>query len=267
MNILTNTLKKNLNFKFMISRQQLEIINRKTLKYPLHIAEKDYFLTIVLQIITRSTLKDTLIFKGGTALHHIYLEQHRFSEDLDFSANQKPVGLEELQNIFSGIDYLNIKKDYLSGATVKIEKLQYIGPLVQPNSLKVEIDFLQNVLLPPQTMRYHNVWGVDFEVKVMDIKEICAEKIRAANDRARYRDFYDLFLILEKYQLDLDEIVGYIKQKEIRKPLTKNNIKNNWAMIGAQKEIEMNQIYYSRKIEDGEIKAMIETLPFTSLEK
>jgi len=138
----------------MITHQQLEIINRKTLRYPLHIAEKDYFLALVLQIITKSALKNTLIFKGGTALHHLYLEQYRFSEDLDFSANQQPVSLEEVRNIFVDTDYLSIKKDYLSGATVKIERLQYTGPLIQPNSLKVEIDFLQNVLLPPQTMKY-----------------------------------------------------------------------------------------------------------------
>src|SRR3989339_699379 len=251
----------------MITRQQLEITNRKGLKYPLQVAEKDYFLALVLKIIANSPLKDILIFKGGTAIHHCYLEQHRFSEDLDFSANQRPISLEELKNIFAGIDCLSVKKDYLSGATLKIERLQYTGPLVQPNSLKVEIDFLQNVLLPPKTVKYNNVWGIDFDVSVMDIKEICAEKIRATNDRARYRDFYDLFLILEKYQLDLNEIARYIKQKEIRKPLTKNNIKNNWAMIGAQKEIEMSQIYYSRMIEDGEIMAMIETLPFTKITK
>ena len=69
----------------MITRQQLEIINRKSLKYPLHVAEKDYLLALVLQIITSSSLSKTLIFKGGTALHHCYLEQYRFSEDLDFS--------------------------------------------------------------------------------------------------------------------------------------------------------------------------------------
>lgn len=73
---------------------------------------------------------------------------------------------------------------------MKIEKLRYIGPLIQPNFSKVEIDFLQNVLLPPKTLKYHNVWGVDFTIKVMDIREICAEKIRAMNDRARYRDFF-----------------------------------------------------------------------------
>src|SRR3989339_869480 len=251
----------------MITRQQLEIINRKSLKYPLHVAEKDYLLALVLQIITSSSLSKTLIFKGGTALHHCYLEQYRFSEDLDFSSNRQLLSIEEVRKIFDNINYLSIKKDYLSQATIKLEKLQYTGPLIQPNSLKVEIDFLQNVLLPPQTLKYNNVWNIDFEVKVMNIKEICAEKIRATNDRARYRDFYDLFLILEKYQLALNEIARYIKQKEIRKPLTKNNIKNNWAMIGAQKEIEMSQIYYSRMIEDGEIMAMIETLPFTKITK
>src|SRR3989344_4645865 len=136
----------------MITRQQLEIINRKSLKYPLHVAEKDYLLTLVLQVIAASDLGKTLVFKGGTALLHCYLEQYRFSEDLDFSSNQTAVSLEEVRKIFEKVDYLNIKKDYLSGATIKVKKLQYVGPLVQPNSLKVEIDFLQNVILPPQDL-------------------------------------------------------------------------------------------------------------------
>lgn len=249
----------------MINRQQLEIINRRTLKYPLHIAEKDYFLALVLELITKSSLGDTLVFKGGTAIHHCYLDHYRFSEDLDFSANQKPITLEVVRAVFVAADYLSIKKEYFSGATVKIEKLQYIGPLVQPNSLKVEIDFLQNILLPPQTLKYNNVWGIENRVRVMDIKEIAAEKIRAMSDRARYRDFYDLFLVLEKYSLKLTEIVGYLKRKEIRKPITKTSIKNNLMVIGTQKEAEMMQIYYSRTVSDEQIKAMIESLPFTEI--
>ena len=249
----------------MITRQQLEIINRRTLKYPLAIAEKDYFLAIVSKIIYDSPLRNKLIFKGGTAIHHCYLDQYRFSEDLDFSSNQKPLTLEDVKNIFAGTDYLSVKKDYISGATVKIEKLQYTGPLILPNSLQVEVDFLQNVLLPPQTLQYKNVWGVDFVVRIMDIKEIAAEKIRAMSDRARYRDFYDLFLVLEKYPLNLPEIVGLIRQKEIRKPITKANIQNNWKVIGTQKEMEMMQIYYSRAISDKQIKTMIGNLPFTQV--
>ena len=68
----------------MITRQQMEIINRKTLRYPLHIAEKDYLLALVLQHLAKSPLGEKLVFKGGTAVHHCYLEQHRFSEDLGF---------------------------------------------------------------------------------------------------------------------------------------------------------------------------------------
>lgn len=249
----------------MLTRQQLEIINRKNLRYPLHVAEKDYFLALVLQIISASLTGKTLIFKGGTALHHCYLDQHRFSQDLDFSSNQTPLPIEEVRKIFDNTDYLSIKKDYLSNATIKIEKLQYIGPLIQPNSLKVEIDFLQNVLLPPQTLAYHNVWGVDFTVAVMDIKEICAEKIRALSDRARYRDFYDIYLLLEKYKLDLDEIVSYVKQKEIRGPITKTSIQTNWKVIATEKEQEMGQIYYSKQIEDNQIEALIKSLPFDSV--
>ena len=47
----------------VISRQQLKIINRRTLRYPLRIAEKDYFLALVMQIISSSTLGETLVFR------------------------------------------------------------------------------------------------------------------------------------------------------------------------------------------------------------
>ena len=93
----------------MLSRQQLEIINRKTLRYPLHIAEKDYLLALVLQLITDSPLGEKLVFKGGTAIHHCYLEQHRFSEDLDFSSGQYSVSFEEVQEVLTSMDYLEIK--------------------------------------------------------------------------------------------------------------------------------------------------------------
>jgi len=119
------------------------------------------------------------------------------------------------------MDYLEIKKHYQSNATIKIERLLYTGPLGHPNSIKVEIDFLQNVLLPVNRLPYRTAWGFEFPVRVMDIREICADKIRAMSDRARYRDFYDMFLILEIHQPDLEEIIGYIRRKEIRQSISK----------------------------------------------
>ena len=56
----------------LLNREQLVLYNKK-LKYPLAIAEKDYFLALVIKIIFNSKLSDRLTFKGGTALYHIYL--------------------------------------------------------------------------------------------------------------------------------------------------------------------------------------------------
>jgi len=251
----------------MITKQQLELISRETLKYPLQLAEKDYFLTLALKIIVESNVGKNLIFKGGTALHHCYLDQFRFSEDLDFSTNKNNLAHEDIKKIFSDNNLFTIKKLFLSPATIKIEKLQFAGPLIQPNSLKIEIDRTQNVLLKPQVVNYNNVWGIKFRVAVMDIMEICAEKIRATSDRARYRDFYDLILIVNKYRLNLKDVCNLIKQKELRKTISKEKIMKNWKMAGTLKGPELNQIYYSHEIADFEIESMINNLPFTKIQK
>lgn len=245
----------------MLSRQQLEILNRKSLRYPLQIAEKDYILALVLQLLSQSPLGKKLVFKGGTSLHHCYLEQQRFSEDLDFSSGQESVSFEEVQKVLTSVDYLTIKKHYQSPATIKIERLSYTGPIGFPNFIKLDIDVLQNVLLPVQEIPYRTAWGVEFPVRVMDIREICAEKIRAMSDRARYRDFFDVYLVLKTYNLDLQEILGYIRQKEIRKPITKASILQNWKLTEEQKESEKKAIYYSQPIEDSIIEEMLHNLP------
>src|SRR4030042_2350192 len=90
----------------LISKDQLAVLNRQKLKYPLAIAEKDYFLAVVSKIIFDSGMKDKLIFKGGTALYHVYLPQLRFSEDLDFSSNASKIDLDEVRNVFESYDFL-----------------------------------------------------------------------------------------------------------------------------------------------------------------
>jgi predicted nucleotidyltransferase component of viral defense system len=249
----------------MLTRQQLEILNRKTFRYPLEIAEKDYLLALVLQLMSNSRVGEKLVFKGGTCLHHCYLEQQRFSEDLDFSAGQQSISFEEVKEILNSVAYLSVKKHYQSKATIKIERLLYTGPLGFPNSIKVDIDVLQNVILPVQEMSYRTVWGIEFPVRVMDIREICAEKIRAMSDRARYRDFFDVYLVLKNYKIDLQEIIGFIREKEIRNPISKAKILQNWGITRAQKELEEKVIFYSQPIEDSLIEDLIHNLPFDEI--
>jgi len=244
----------------LLNRSDLNILNTRTLKYRLADAEKDYFLAIVSKIIYESPLRNKLIFKGGTAIYHCYLPQTRFSEDLDFTSIDKHITLEEVKAVFEPHDFLEVKDEYMSKATMKISRLMYRGPLGLPNSVKVEIDYAQNVVLPAKTLLYKNAWNINAHVEVMDIKEICAEKIRAASDRARYRDFYDLFMLFETVKLNIEELAVLIRQKEIRKPITQDSIRNNWKIARQERENELSRIYYARDLSEADISELIEKL-------
>ena len=241
----------------LLNKSDLSILNKRSLKYRLADAEKDYLLSVVAKIIYESPLRDKLVFKGGTAIHHCYLPQTRFSEDLDFTSLDKAVTLEDIKAVLEACDFLEVKEDYVSKATIKIERLKYSGPLALPGSLKVEIDFVQNVVLPAKTMIYKNAWQVDASVKVMDIKEICAEKIRATSDRARFRDFYDLVLLFDKFKPAVEEIAGLIKKKEIRNSIAADLISDNWTRVKTEREAELSRVYYAKEINDSMVKTII----------
>jgi predicted nucleotidyltransferase component of viral defense system len=94
----------------------------------------------------------------------------------------------------------------------------------------------------------------------MDIREICAEKIRASSERVRYRDFYDLFWIMKNYELDLREIVKIIQQKEVRKPLSQQSILINWENARLEKGGDSQRIYYTEKVDNLEMEEMLKKL-------
>src|SRR5262245_933032 len=63
------------------------------------VVERDYAQSyVLLGIAATPALRDSLVFKGGTALKKVYFGHYRFSEDLDFSATSGPQGrvLEQL---------------------------------------------------------------------------------------------------------------------------------------------------------------------------
>ena len=247
---------------------KLDLISyNKKLHYNLAEAEKDYMIAIVLRILFNSALKDRLVFKGGTAIHHSYLPQLRFSEDIDFTNVGEKIELEEIRNILLPYKFLEIKKEYLSKNTLKIERLKYIGPLQQGNSIKIEIDQTQNVLCESKYLRYSNVWNIDFKVRVMDEKEICAEKIRAMSERSRYRDFYDLYWLFKHYHINQKEILEIISKKEIRETIKKEYIIKNFERAIHELSIKKTNISYRREVEQAEIEKLIESLDFVVITK
>ncbi len=106
---------------------------------------------------------------------------------------------------------------------------------------------------------------VDSAPVVMDQREISAEKIRATSQRARYRDFYDLYFLLTELSIDLDEALDILRQKEIRKPIIAANIGKNWAVAKEQKDRDLGSIYCSEDVENESIEALIEEFQFNDL--
>lgn len=243
----------------LLNKAQLSIINKNNFRYPLQIAEKDYFLAVVLKIIYSSGLKGKLVFKGGTALHHLYLDQLRFSEDLDFTA-VKPTTLDDVEDVIDKYDYLEIKKVSPSEFSLKIDRLKFIGPLEQANSLKIDIDLTQEVIKPVRQLSYYNIYGVDVTVSGMDLVEICAEKVRAINERARYRDFYDISVAFKKRPVSPSEVIEILKKKELRKPLKREYILENLKIAQEAKGSGSENLYYREEITKEEIEHALNRL-------
>lgn len=237
----------------LLSRAQLSIFNKNSFRYPLAIAEKDYFLAIVLQIIYNSKLKDSLVFKGGTAIHHLCLDQLRFSEDLDFQTTGK-ITEDDLRDVFEPYNFLEILRSYQSDFTLKIQRLKFRGPLEQRNSIKLDVDLTQELILPAERTDYKNVYGVPVTVSAMAAKEICAEKVRAVNERARYRDFYDLAMIIKNNSFVPKEIVEILKKKELRKPLSSDYILENLEIAEEAKSSGAESLYYREEICEAGMK-------------
>jgi predicted nucleotidyltransferase component of viral defense system len=248
-----------------LNRQQLELINRRTIRYPLQIAEKDYFLALAIRLLYDSDLGSRLVFKGGTAIHHCYLPQKRFSEDLDFTSLDPNISIEEIARVLESDGTFRVNKTFQSDFTIKIERLQYQGLLGQPGNIKLEVDRHQNVVLPGVKTDYTNVWRIKAVPLVMDPREICAEKIRAVSQRARYRDFYDLFLLFTRLQVDLNEALEILKRKEKRTPIIAAIIVKNWSVAMEQIDRDLGSIYCAEAVANTEIETMILDLRFEDL--
>jgi predicted nucleotidyltransferase component of viral defense system len=121
---------------------------------------------------------------------------------------------------------------------------------------------LQNVVLPPLEMDYINTYGVRTKVRVMDIREITAEKIRAMSDRIRYRDFYDFAMIMLELDIDLEEVLSLVGKKEIRSTISVGKILSNWELARQEKVNDFNSIYYTKELSDETIEGELKKLKF-----
>ncbi len=202
----------------MISREELTRIARQK-EFPLDVIEKDYALTWALKAIySNEKLFKYLVFKGGTCLSKIYAENYRLSEDLDFSAYKDgKLSTEELKqeiaNSFTQANQIGapnleiIEKSTHENPGLYLQmRVRYVGPLNHPNQLKLDISLQEWVLYEGQKKvskekSYSDI--APFDVHCYDLQEILLEKLRAAMQRGKTRDYYDLWQLMTRNDLML----------------------------------------------------------------
>lgn len=164
---------------------------------PTGVIEKDYVITKFLYNLRH--LKGKLIFKGGTALKKIYLQDMRFSEDLDFTAQKldfKPIIEKIIKKMDIQMEIKEISKFQLSRSYV----ISFVGPLNYKNSFSLDFSFRENPELKPidKTIIHFYPDIPSFSFTTFKLEEIIAEKLRASYTRGAARDLLDIYFLLRK---------------------------------------------------------------------
>ena len=158
-------------------------------------------------------LASQLAFRGGTALHKLYLSpQPRYSEDIDLvQINPGPIKpiMYRLGEVLDWLpDRVTKQKRYNNTMLFRIES--EIPPTVQIR-LKVEINCFEhfNVLgLTKFPFRVENSWFTgEAELTTYHFEELLGTKLRALYQRKKGRDLFDLHIALQRKEVDIDKVL------------------------------------------------------------
>lgn len=215
------------------------------------IVEKDYFLTLLLDAVSHEPLlKESLVFKGGTALRKIYFKSYRYSEDLDFTLRKALPGRKLIGALDSAMEYLRREynadfrmRDFDSKPHFTDARIQFAGLNGGRNTIALDIGADEAIVDTAGEMPVMNpYYELKFSVHVYSLEEIAAEKLRSLLQRTRVRDYYDLWFLLtqKKKRLDTKKIRKVFFEKMACKKLV---FKGKEQLLDREK-LEQAQAYY-----------------------
>lgn len=253
----------------MIPQSNISLLSNRLFKehggkrIPEAVLERDYCIAWFLAGLSRSTLKEFLVFKGGTALRRCYFAEYRFSEDLDFSL-MKQISFDDLlralNSIYetvkkaSNIDIQFSRRDSKSHQNCYTFYLQYNGPLPHTSStkeIKVDITINEKIYYPPNELPIIKTYSEFFDlpdnnkIYVYSLPEIATEKTIALLDRGRSepRDLYDLWYLIELNKaLSMSDCLDALQSKLAHRGKLLNQVREEFK----NKEYRLNKTWSSR---------------------
>lgn len=181
--------------------------------------EQDLIITrAITDIFSDDYLASELAFRGGTALHKLYLSpQPRYSEDIDLvQINPGPI-----KNILLRLgEVLN----YLPGKVIKTKRfnntmlfrIQSEIPPIVPIRLKIEINCFEHfnelglVKIP---FSYDSLWSSgSCSITTYKLEELLGTKMRALYQRRKGRDLFDISYALQNATIKEEDVIRCYKR-------------------------------------------------------
>ena len=168
--------------------------------------EQDLILSRALVLIfSEPTLSTHLAFRGGTALHKLFLSPpSRYSEDIDLvQLNPEPIG-PTLTALHKTLDSWlgEPRRKQSEGRVTLVYRFDSEVPPVTPLRLKVEINTREHFSVFGYVRKKFEVKNPWFsgkaEIVTYTIEELLSTKLRALYQRKQGRDLFDLATALNK---------------------------------------------------------------------
>jgi predicted nucleotidyltransferase component of viral defense system len=198
----------------------------------LDVAEREIVLTYVLKILSDAGILQQLAFKGGTAIRKLYVSgSGRFSLDLDFTAlgalDPESLILEVVgclhDQIHYGLTFSVQPSNYYARSDSCGAEVTYHHAWATNGKFGLQVSFRAAPFLPVRPVqlrheRYFEWLGFPVPaIPALDLHEVIGEKIRAASQRSRVRDLYDLYQLAgQRFNRDIVRRIAVLKCWETR---------------------------------------------------
>lgn len=173
----------------------------------------------LVEIFSDDLLKKSLAFRGGTALHKLYLiPQIRYSEDIDLvQINSEPIN-PVLKRIREKLSFLGMKrtvKQHIHNNTI-VYHFEPEDPSINTMRLKIEIntrEHFNELGLKEIPYKVENGWfNGECNITSYELEELLGTKLRALYQRRKGRDLFDLYWALTNHKVDTEKVIQCYKK-------------------------------------------------------
>jgi predicted nucleotidyltransferase component of viral defense system len=174
----------------------------------------------LVELFSNPMISESISFRGGTALHKLFLSPHpRYSEDIDL-VQIKPGPIKPLlKEIGKQLRFLGSEKERQTKLNINNSSIYYrfqseIAPVISLR-LKIEINCREHFSVMgfnTVPFKVNSQWfNGDALLTTYYVEELLGTKLRALYQRKKGRDLFDLWYALKNIQVDANQILDILK--------------------------------------------------------